>query len=210
MLMENKKALMMVDLQNDFCRGGSLEVPDANTIIPLANQLQKYFELVIATKDWHPQDHTSFAANHPGKIVNDVLLINGIEQILWPIHCVQETRGAEFNPELETSRINKIFFKGTDKNIDNYSTFFDNAHLRKTGLEDYLHEQHVNDIYIMGLATDYCVKYSCRDAVKLGFNTYIIEDACRGVELHEGDIVKSLEEMQAEGVKVIRTMDIFK
>lgn len=206
--MGTKTALIMVDLQNDFCPGGRLSVPDGDAVIPLANQLQQHFDLIIATKDWHPQDHVSFASNHPGKREGDVLIINGIEQILWPDHCVQNTKGAEFHPGLDTSKINKIFLKGTDKNIDSYSTFFDNAHLRNTGLAAYLREQQINDIYIMGLATDYCVKYSCHDAVKLGFNTHIIVDACRGIELHEGDIAAALDEMRGEGVKISYSPDV--
>jgi nicotinamidase/pyrazinamidase len=203
--MHNKTALILVDLQNDFCHGGSLAVPDADAIIPMANDLQAYFDLVIATKDWHPRDHASFAANHPDKKVGDIIMINGIEQILWPVHCVQDTKGAEFHPDLNTSLIEKIFYKGCDRNIDSYSAFFDNAHQRATGLADYLHAEEIKSIYIMGLATDYCVKYSCRDAVNLGFNTFIVEDACRGVELQEGDIKAALNEMSAEGVEIIQS-----
>lgn len=202
--MSNKTALILVDLQNDFCEGGSLAVKDADAVIPLANELQAYFDLVIATKDWHPSDHTSFAPNHSGKKVGDKIMIEGQQQILWPVHCVQGTKGSDFHPGLDCSLIDEIFYKGTDKNIDSYSAFFDNAHLRATGLADYLRKEEVQSIYIMGLATDYCVKYSCRDAVKLGFNTHIIEDACRGVELKSGDIKAALEEMQAEGVKIVR------
>lgn len=206
--MADKKALLMVDLQNDFCRNGSLEVPDANTIIPHANSLQQNFECVIASKDWHPEDHLSFAANHPGKKVNDILEIDGIQQILWPVHCVQNTPGAEFHPDLKTDKISKIVYKGTNKQIDSYSAFFDNAHLRKTDLQDYLEKQNIQTIYVMGLATDYCVKYTCIDAMHLGFKTYIIEDACRGVELVAGDIVRAIDEMRAAGVQVVRMGEI--
>jgi len=206
--MNTNIALIMVDLQNDFCPGGNLSVPDGDAVIPLANQLQKKFERIIATKDWHPKDHVSFASNHPGKREGDVIIMDGIEQTLWPNHCIQYTHGSEFHPSLETSKINKIILKGMDKTVDSYSTFFDNAHLRDTGLAAYLKENHITDIYIMGLATDYCVKYSCRDAVKLGFNTSVIVDACRGVELHEGDIANALEEMRNEGVKIVYTPDV--
>jgi nicotinamidase/pyrazinamidase len=204
-IMSGKTALILVDLQNDFCRGGSLAVPDADAIIPLANELQAYFDLVIATKDWHPADHTSFATNHPGYNVGDVITIDNLPQVLWPAHCVQGTTGSDFHPELDASLIETIFYKGMDKNIDSYSAFYDNAHLRATGLADYLHAEDVKAIYIMGLATDYCVKYTCRDAVALGFNTHIIEDACRGVELHNGDIQRALAEMQGEGVKIVQS-----
>lgn len=204
------KALILVDLQNDFCSGGNLAVPGGDEVIPIANQLQRYFDCIIATKDWHPKDHMSFASNHPGKKIGDLVNIGDMEQILWPDHCVQDSKGSEFHPELDTRQIDKIIYKGTDKNIDSYSTFFDNAHLRETGLKGYLKEKKINEIYIMGLATDYCVKYSCRDAVKLGFDTYIIEDACRGVELKEGDIRSAFQEMKEEGVKIVQSKEILK
>ncbi len=210
MTIKPKKALIMVDLQNDFCKGGSLEVPGSEEVIPLANELQKHFDVVIATKDWHPKDHISFASNHPGYKVGDVVEVEHLEQILWPNHCVQDSKGAELHPRLETSRIQHFFLKGIDKNIDSYSAFFDNAHLRATGLADYLLRHEIQDIYILGLATDYCVRFTCLDATHLGFNTFIIEDACRGVELFPGDIKNALEEMKNEGVTVVRSEDICK
>lgn len=205
---KNKTALILVDLQNDFCAGGSLAVPGGDEVIPLANQLQSHFDIVIATKDWHPKDHASFASNHPGKKIGDLIEMNGLEQILWPDHCLQNTKGAELHPLLNISQIQAYFLKGTDKCIDSYSAFFDNAHLRATGLADYLSEQHVSKVYIMGLATDYCVKFSCMDAVGEGFETYLIEDACRGVELKVGDIQKALNEMLKEGIKIIKMKDV--
>ena len=198
-----KPALIMVDLQNDFCFGGSLAVPDADAIIPLANQLQKKFDLIIATKDWHPSDHTSFASNHSGKKAGEIITIDNTLQVLWPDHCVQNTRGFEFHPALDTSQIKKIFYKGTDRTIDSYSAFFDNAHLRATGLADYLHEQHVNTLYIMGLATDYCVRYSCLDALQLGFDVFFIQDACRGVGLEEGDVARAINEIEIMGGRLV-------
>ncbi len=208
MLSQNKKALIMVDLQNDFCRGGSLAVRDGDAIIPLANKLQKHFDLVLATKDWHPQNHTSFASNHPGYKIGDVVMVENIPQILWPDHCVQEDKGSEFHPKLDTKRIQQVFFKGAEKNIDSYSAFFDNAHLRSTGLADYLRDNGITEIYVMGLATDYCVKYSCLDAIHVGFNVHMIEDACRGVELHDGDIVNAINEMKEAGVKIIKAKEV--
>lgn len=207
---KEKKALIMVDLQNDFCQNGSLAVEGADSIIPLANQLQSYFDIVIATKDWHPEDHMSFAVNHPGKKVGDIIHLNQLEQVLWPSHCVQETKGAAFHPQLDTSRIQKIFYKGIDKTVDSYSAFFDNAHLRSTGLADFLLKEEISHIYIMGLATDYCVRFTCLDSVHLGFNTHIIEDACRGVELKPGDVQAALNEMQDEGVKILQSSDFLK
>jgi nicotinamidase/pyrazinamidase len=203
-----KKALIMVDLQNDFCSKGALAVPDGDAVVPLANELQKKFDVVIATKDWHPQDHMSFAANHSGQKIGDLILVNNLSQVLWPVHCVQESQGADFHPELDVSRILKIVYKGTDKTIDSYSAFYDNAHLRATGLGEFLKGKNISEIYIMGLATDYCVKFSCLDAVLLGFKTYVIEDACRGVELNSGDIKSALAEMRSVGVEIIKSDEI--
>lgn len=206
---KNKKALILVDLQNDFCRKGSLEVPDADEIIPLANRLQPYFDLVIATQDWHPKDHISFASNHPGHRAGEVLVFDEMPQVLWPDHCVEGSKGANFHGDLDIHRFAKIFHKGIDKNIDSYSAFFDNAHKRATGLGDYLHHQQVDDVYILGLATDYCIKYSALDAIRLGFSVYVIEDACRGVELKPGDIAGAIEKMVNAGVHIIQSKDIF-
>lgn len=201
-------ALIMVDIQNDFCKGGNLAVPDGDAVVALANQLQPYFEIVIASKDWHPKNHVSFASNHPGKKIADTVLVHDFQQILWPDHCVQHSPGSEFHPALKTTLIKRIFYKGTDPFIDSYSTFFDNEHKRSTGLGDYLHQAGIKDVYIMGLATDYCVKYSVLDAAKLGFNVYMLEDACRGVELRKGNTANALKEMQAIGAKIINTADI--
>lgn len=206
--MMKKKALIMVDLQNDFCEGGHLAVPGGDEVIPLANQLQPYFELVVATIDWHPQDHMSFAVNHSGCRVGDIIIVDEIPQVLWPEHCVQHSKGAEFHPHLEVKKIKKIIHKGIDKKIDSYSAFFDNAHKRSTGLGEYLRSEQVEDVYIMGLATDYCVKYSTLDALHLGFNVYIIENACRGVELHPGDIAGAIEEICEAGAILIAVEDI--
>lgn len=199
----SRKALILVDLQLDFCPGGNLAVPEGDCVIPLANQLQPHFDVVVATQDWHPADHMSFAANHAGKNIGDVIQVHGISQVLWPSHCVQNSKGAEFHPLLEVEHVKRVFHKGTDRFVDSYSAFFDNEHLRATGLAAYLQDQGIQDVYIMGLATDYCVKFSCLDAVKLGFNVYMIEDACRGVELAKGDIAHAIQEMQAAGVKLI-------
>jgi nicotinamidase/pyrazinamidase len=203
-----KSVLIIVDLQNDFLPGGALEVPHGDEIIPVANELQRKFELVLATKDWHPPDHSSFAANHPGKKPGDHIMLDGIEQILWPVHCVQNTQGAEFAPSFDTSRIAQIFHKGIDAKIDSYSTFFDNAHRRHTGLADYLEELGIKDIYLMGLALDYCVKYSTLDARQLGMNTFVIVDGCRGIELEPGDIDRALDEMKRAGAIILKSNDL--
>jgi nicotinamidase/pyrazinamidase len=203
-----KSALILVDLQNDFMPGGALAVPRGDEVVPLADQLQERFDLVVATKDWHPSDHGSFAANHPGKKPGDRIILDGIEQILWPVHCVQNTHGAKFAPSFDTSRIAHIFHKGTERNIDSYSTFFDNAHRRHTGLAHYLKKRGIKDIYLMGLALDYCVKYSALDARQLGLTTYIILDGCRGIELEPGDVDRALEEMKDAGAILLKSSDV--
>ena len=201
-------ALIIVDLQNDFLPGGALSVPRGDEVVPLANELQRKFELVLATQDWHPRDHGSFAANHPGKKPGDRIILDGLEQILWPMHCVQNTQGAEFAPLFDTSRIAHVFHKGTDPMIDSYSTFFDNAHRRHTGLAHYLEKRGIKDIYLMGLALDYCVKYSTVDARELGFNTRVIVDGCRGIELEPGDIARALDEMKHVGAVLLKSADL--
>jgi nicotinamidase/pyrazinamidase len=202
------KALIIVDLQNDFLPGGALAVPHGDEVIPLANELQRHFDLVVATKDWHPPDHGSFAANRPGKKPGDRIILDGIEQILWPVHCVQNTHGAEFAPSFDTGRIAHVFHKGIERNIDSYSTFFDNAHRRHTGLAHYLKERSIEDIYLMGLALDYCVKYSTLDARHLGLNTHVIVDGCRGIELESGDIDRALDEMKQTGATILKSTDL--
>ena len=201
-------ALILVDLQNDFMPGGALAVPHGNEVVPLADELQQRFDLVVATKDWHPPDHGSFAANHPGKKPGDRIILDGIEQILWPVHCVQNTPGAEFAPRFDTSAIAHVFHKGTERNIDSYSTFFDNAHRRHTGLAHYLKERSIEEIYLMGLALDYCVKYSVLDARQLGLTTYVILDGCRGIELEPGDIGRALDEMKRAGAILLKSSEL--
>jgi nicotinamidase/pyrazinamidase len=201
-------ALIIVDLQNDFLPGGALPVPHGDEVIPFANELQRQFDLVVATKDWHPPDHGSFAANHKGKKLDDRVILDGIEQILWPVHCVQNTHGAEFAPTFDTSRIAHVFHKGIDPRIDSYSTFFDNAHRRHTGLAHYLLKRSIKDIYFMGLALDYCVKYSALDARQLGLTTHVILDGCRGIELESGDIDHALDEMKRAGAIILKSGDL--
>ena len=201
-------ALIIVDLQNDFLPGGALPVPHGDEVIPLANELQRRFDLVLATQDWHPPDHGSFAANHPGKKPGDRIILDGIEQILWPAHCVQNRHGAEFAPSFDTSRVAHVFHKGIDPRIDSYSTFFDNAHRRETGLADYLKERSIKDIYLMGLALDYCVRYSALDARQLGLNTQVILDGCRGIGLEPGDIDDAIDEMKRVGAIMLQSHDL--
>ena len=199
------KALILVDLQNDFCWGGTLAVEGGNDVIPIANQLMDKFDWVVATKDWHPANHGSFAGTHyerwrkPG----DVIDLNGLQQVLWPIHCVQETFGSEFVNELNDEKINHITYKGTDVGIDSYSGFFDNGRRKATDLHDFLQSKNVTEVYVLGLATDYCVKFTAMDAVSLGYKTHLVLEACRGVNLTEGDVDKAVQEMKNVGVIVI-------
>ena len=196
------KALILVDLQNDFLPGGALAVPDGDKVVPVANRVQEKFELIVATQDWHPANHGSFAANHPGKKLFEMIDLNGLPQVLWPTHCVQNQPGAEFAKDLNTTKIRKIFHKGTDPAIDSYSGFFDNGHRKATGLGDYLKAQGADEVYVLGLATDYCVKFTALDAVQLGFKTYFVEDASRGVNLNSSDVANAIAEMKKAGVTV--------
>src|SRR5882762_1001633 len=202
------KALIIVDLQNDFLPDGALPVPHGDEVIPIANETQSYFDLVLATQDWHPPDHGSFAADHPGKKPGDRVMLDGIKQILWPVHCVQNTHGAEFASSFDTSRIAHVFHKGTERNIDSYSTFFDNAHRRHTGLAHYLEKRSIKEIYLMGLALDYCIKYSALDARRLGLTTFVILDGCRGIELKPGDIDRALQEMKRAGAVLLKSSEL--
>lgn len=195
-------ALLLVDIQNDFLPAGPLAVPDGDQVIPVANALMPKFELVVATKDWHPQNHCSFAANHEARAVGDIIEHDGLQQILWPVHCVQNTPGADFPASLHKNRIHHVVCKGIDRDIDSYSGFFDNGRRQSTGLGDFLKSNNVERLYVMGLATDYCVKYTALDAQSLGFETILIKDGCRGVEINEGDIAAALMEMKLAGVHV--------
>jgi len=202
------RALILVDIQNDFVPGGALAVREGDRVVPIANRLTPQFDVVVATQDWHPADHASFAANHVGKKVGEVIDLHGLPQVLWPVHCVQGMRGAEFVPGLDVSRVTKVFRKGTDREIDSYSGFYDSGHRRSTGLGEWLSERGVRGVYVMGLATDYCVKFTALDARKLGLDVTLIEDGCRGVELRPGDVARAVEEMRAAGVRVVQSADV--
>jgi len=199
------KALILVDIQNDFVPGGALAVPGGDAVVPVCNKLTLAFDLVAATQDWHPANHGSFAANHPGRKAADVIDLNGLPQILWPVHCVQDTLGAAFLPTLDTGRVDRVFQKGTDPGIDSYSGFFDNGHRKATGLGDYLKSKGVTDVFVAGLATDYCVKFTALDSLRLGFKTHLVEDACRGVSLKPGDVDRAIDEMKRAGVEIVRS-----
>lgn len=202
------KALVLVDLQNDFFPNGALGVHDGDKILPVISELlKKNWDVIVASKDWHPVDHGSFASTH-GKQVGERVNLKGYDQILWPVHCVQNTTGADFAPGWDPAPIEKIFHKGTDKEIDSYSTFFDNGHLKSTGLEAYLRKKGIHEIYLAGLTTEYCIKYSALDAISLGFKACVVEDGCRPVDLKPGDGARALEEMRKAGVKIVKLKDI--
>lgn len=196
------KTLLLVDLQNDFFPGGALPVPEADAIIPFINTLQTEFDLVLATQDWHPLHHKSFALEH-GKEVGEDVLLEGITQILWPVHCVQNSYGAELVKELDKGPIEKLFYKGVDEKIDSYSAFYDNAHKRSTGLIEYLREKKITEISVVGLATDYCVKHSVLDALKEKLKVFVYLKGCKGIDLVKGDIEKALHEMRRAGAILI-------
>lgn len=197
------RALIVVDVQNDFVTGGNLEVANGEQVIPLVNALSERFDLVVATQDWHPQAHKSFASNHPGKNTFDLITLDGLEQVLWPDHCVQGSHGAEFHPALSTTRIEAIFRKGMDPNIDSYSGFYDNGRKKSTGLAGYLHERKVQSVYVCGLAADYCVFFTVRDALQLGFRTFLIEDATRAIDAQ--GFAKAKAEVSALGGTVLNS-----
>lgn len=180
-------ALLLVDLQNDFCMGGSLAIEKADEVIAVANHFMPFFKHIIATQDWHPKNHASFIST-------------------WPMHCVQHSKGAAFHPDLHIQHITKIIQKGTEQHIDSYSAFYDNQHLKSTGLTDYLRAQRITDLYIMGLATEYCVKFSCLDAIADGFTVYLILKGCRGI--NKCDIKNAMTEMQNNNVQFISSLTL--
>lgn len=202
------RALILVDLQNDFFPGGALAVKEGDKILPAINTLlQKKYETVIASKDWHPAGHKSFAQSH-GKNVGEVIDLEGLSQILWPVHCVQGTKGAEFAPGWETGKVDMIFHKGTDPKIDSYSTFYDNGHRKETGLEEYLKGKKIQELIIAGLTTEYCVKYSVLDALKSGFQVTVISDGCRAINRNPDDEKHAYDEMRQAGATILTSQEI--
>lgn len=202
------RALVLVDLQNDFLPGGALGVPRGDEVLPVANRVQTRFAHVFATQDWHPADHGSFASQYPGRQPGDVVELGGLPQVLWPDHCVQGTSGAELAPGLERGRIARVFRKGVDRMIDSYSTFFDNGHRRSTGLGEHLRALGIGEVFLLGLATDYCVLYSARDAHRLGFHTTVVVDGCRAIDLQPGDGERALAELRGLGVRLVQSEDV--
>ena len=199
------KALLLIDVQNDFMPGGALAVPEGDQVVPIINKIQHKFDLVLATQDWHPAGHASFASTH-GKDLYELIDLNGIDQVMWPDHCVQGTRGADFHAELKLDKIEAIFRKGTNPEIDSYSGFYDNAHLKSTGLSGYLKEKGVTELYFAGLAGDFCVAFSVKDALAEGFTSFLIEDATRAIDA-EG-FEKAKAEIVEKGGKILNADEV--
>lgn len=202
------RTLIIIDIQNDFCPGGSLEVPDGDKVIPEVNKIQRYFNLVVATQDWHPADHVSFASNHYGKKAYDTIDLFGNEQILWPDHCVQNSSGAKFHPLIDLKKAEAIFRKGMDSQIDSYSGFYDNGHKKKTGLAGYLKDRNAGLLFFCGLASDICVYYSICDAINLGFSTVLIENASK--PLDNKNFINIKEDLIKRGCEIIKSNDILR
>ena len=195
------KALIIVDVQNDFLENGSLAVPNGNQIIPIINEIQNDFDLIVVTQDWHPSDHKSFAKEHPGKKEFETIDLNGLEQVLWPVHCVQGSFGAEFHQDLNTNSIEAIFRKGMDPEIDSYSGFFDNGKRKNTGLFGYLKDRKVSEIFVCGLAADFCVYFTAKDALDLGFQTTILKEATKPINEENWKIIQ--KKFQENGGEII-------
>lgn len=202
------RALILVDIQNDFVAGGNLEVPNGEQIVPLVNELSHHFDLVVATQDWHPASHKSFASNHEGKTPFEKIVLGGLEQVLWPDHCVQGTRGADFHPQLEMQKVEAIFRKGMEPGIDSYSGFFDNGRRKNTGLAGYLKDRRIESVYVCGLAGDYCVYYTAKDSLLSGFRTFLIEDATRSIS--NDDFRKAKTELAGMGAEIVDSAGLIK
>jgi nicotinamidase/pyrazinamidase len=196
------QALLLIDLQNDFLGGGALAVLDGDSVIEVANRAMDQADNVVATQDWHPPDHGSFASEQ-GVEVGQIVQLDGLPQIAWPDHCVQRTPGADLAANLNSEKIGRISKKGTNRMIDSYSGFFDNGHRQATGLDEYLRSVGIAGLSVMGLATDYCVKFTVLDALKLGYPTRVLLEGCRGVDLNEGDVAAAIAEMQQAGAVIV-------
>jgi nicotinamidase/pyrazinamidase len=198
----SRDALVVVDVQNDFCPGGALAVPDGDAVIPVIHRIAERFEHVLLTQDWHPPVHCSFASSYEGKKPFEVVELAGEEQRLWPDHCVQGTRGAELHPALRLDRAELILRKGFRKEIDSYSAFLENDHATPTGLAGYCRERGLERMFFAGLAFDFCVGFSAVDARKAGFEAVVVRDACRAIDV-EGSVERTEAEFAARGVWVV-------
>ncbi|SUW64379.1 nicotinamidase/pyrazinamidase [Buttiauxella agrestis] len=205
-----KRALLLVDLQNDFCAGGALAVPEGDSTIDIANTLISYCkakgDAVVATQDWHPANHGSFASVQRTEPFSQGKL-DGLRQTWWPDHCVQNSEGAKLHPLLNTHEIEAVFQKGENPQIDSYSAFFDNGHRQKTQLDDWLYRKEIKQLVVIGLATDYCVKFTVLDALSLSYDVTVITDGCRAVNLHPQDSLRAYQDMSAAGATLMTLAD---
>ena len=197
--MHKHAALLVIDIQNDFCTGGALAVPGGEEVIPLINRLAEQFETVVITQDWHPAGHISFAPNHPNRQAFDIIALPYGDQVLWPAHCVMNTPGAALHAGLSIPHASLILRKGSHHLVDSYSAFLEADRTTKTGLDGYLRSRHITDVYLCGLATDFCVAWSAEDARSFSFNATIIEDACRAIDLN-GSLANAWARLAAAGV----------
>jgi nicotinamidase/pyrazinamidase len=200
------KTLVIIDVQNDFMTGGPLEVPKSDNIVPVINKIQVFFDLIVAIQDWHPADHKSFASNHLNKKPFDRIVLNGVQQTLWPDHCLQGSSGAELHKDIEMNRIAAIFRKGMDPEVDSYSGFYDNNHKSGTGLAGYLNEKGATEIYFCGLAADICVFYSILDSISEGFRAVLVEDASSPLFPDKFDDIKC--KMAQSGAHIINSNEL--
>jgi nicotinamidase/pyrazinamidase len=202
-MLDRYSALIVVDVQNDFCPEGGLPVAEGDKVVPIINKLMDSFQTVVATQDWHPANHSSFSSNNSGTAVYDMKDIEGIPQVMWPDHCVHGTDGADFHKDLNTDKFSVVIRKGTQTMLDSYSGFLENDKKTPTGLKGYLTDKGINKVYVTGLATDYCVMYTAMDAKAAGFDVYLISDACRGVDFPAGNVDAAIKQMQENGIHII-------
>ena len=200
-------ALLIVDVQNDFCPGGELAVPNGDLVINPINRILGYFKHIVQTQDWHPENHSSFASQHENKKPYETIEMSYGTQVLWPDHCVQGSVGAEFHPGLDTTRTNLILRKGVRASVDSYSAFYENDQTTATGLTGYLKALNIKTLFVTGLATDFCVKWSAIDAINEGFEVYLVEDAVRGIDL-DNSVDSALKEMKLNGIKLTNTAHV--
>ncbi len=203
-----KNALVVVDVQNDFLPGGALGVASGDQILPHINRLVALsFDVCVASQDYHPAHHISFASRW-GKKPGEQTCVNGVDQTLWPDHCVQGTKGADFSSNLDTSHFELVAHKGVNPEVDSYSIFFDSKKQLATGLDEFLQKKQITDVYFAGLATEYCVFYSVVDSIHLGFKPHVIIDACRGIDLNQGDVERAIQKMQDLGAEIVTTDEV--
>lgn len=204
---DDRDILLVIDIQNDFCPGGRLPVPRGDEVVPVINRLAKAFRHVVLTQDWHPRGHTSFASSHPGKAPYETIELDYGTQVLWPDHCVQGTSGAALHSDLSIPHAELVLRKGYHPGIDSYSAFFEDDHTTPTGLTGYLRERDISRVFSVGLAFDFCVRYSAEDARRQGFEAIVIEDACRGIDV-AGSMAATRQSFDALGVRCIGAADI--